>query len=65
MSERDIDELFRRFAILDAELKEIRKELTEVKQQSSSTAWYQKHGTTGPVAYSFSDHLHIGKRDEN
>ncbi len=55
MSERDIDELFRRFAILDAELKEIRKELAEVKQQSPSTAWYQKYGTNGSVAYNVTE----------
>ncbi len=61
MTDLDIDELFRRFAILDAELKEIRRELAEVKQQSCSTAWSQKYVTP----YSFSDHLHIGKRDEN
>ena len=30
-SDRDIDELFRKFAILDAELKELRKEVGEMK----------------------------------
>lgn len=30
-SDRDIDELFRKFAILDAELKELRKDVGEMK----------------------------------
>ena len=45
MSQIDIDELFRKFTILDAELKELRKEVGEMK-------WYAQHGTTGAVAYS-------------
>ena len=44
MSERDIDELFRKFSILDAELKQLRVEVGEIK-------WYQQHGTKGAVAY--------------
>lgn len=31
MSDRDIDELFRKFAILDTELKQLRKEVGEIK----------------------------------
>lgn len=45
MSDRDIDELFRRFADLDRELKELRTEVNQLK-------WYQQHGTNGAVAYS-------------
>jgi len=44
-SDRDIDELFRKFTELDAELKELKKEVSEIK-------WYQQHGTKGTVAYS-------------
>lgn len=45
MSDRDIDELFRRFYDLDRELKELRTEVNQLK-------WYQQHGTNGAVAYS-------------
>lgn len=45
MSQLDIDELFRKFGILDEELKQLRKEVGEIK-------WYAQHGTTGAVAYS-------------
>lgn len=47
MSDRDIDELFRRFADLDRELKDLRTEVNQLK-------WYQQHGTNGAVAYSAS-----------
>lgn len=43
-SDIDIDNLFKKFAILDAELKELKKEIGEIK-------WFVKHGTTGAVAY--------------
>lgn len=45
MSDRDIDELFRKFKELDVELKELRREVSEIK-------WYTQHGTSGAVAYS-------------
>lgn len=50
MSDRDIDELFRRFYDLDRELKELRTEVSQLK-------WYQQHGTNGAVAYSTTNEL--------
>lgn len=41
----DFVQLYVRLEKLDKELKDLRKELGEIK-------WYQQHGTTGPVALS-------------
>lgn len=41
----DFVQLYVRLEKLDAELKELRKEVGEIK-------WYQQHGTAGSVAYS-------------
>lgn len=45
MTDTDLLLIYKRFEEIDRELKELRKEVGEVK-------WYQQHGTTGPVAYS-------------
>jgi hypothetical protein len=41
----DFVQLYVRLEKLDAELKELREEVGQIK-------WYQQHGTTGPVAFS-------------
>lgn len=50
MTQIDIDALFRKFAELDVELKQLRKEVGEMKWYAASQT--QHHGTTGAVAYS-------------
>lgn len=58
MTDRDIDELFRRFADLDRELKELRTEVNQLK-------WYQQHGTNGAVAYSANSAKWVPQWEEN
>lgn len=45
MSDYDFIQLYKKLEVLDRELKELRREVGEMK-------WYQQHGTTGAVAYS-------------
>lgn len=45
MSELDLKLIYERFSEIDKQLTQLRQELNEFK-------WYQKHGTTGAVAYS-------------
>lgn len=45
MSSLDIDKLYQKFVELDKELKELKKEVSEIK-------WKQQYGHSGDVAYS-------------
>lgn len=45
MTETDLILIYKRFEEIDRELKDLRKEVGEIK-------WYQQHGTTGAVAFS-------------
>lgn len=45
MTDTDLVLIYKRFKEIDAELKELRKEVGEIK-------WYQQHVTTSPVAFS-------------
>lgn len=45
MSSLDIDKLYKKWVELDKELKELKKEVSEIK-------WKQQYGHSGAVAYS-------------
>ena len=61
MSERDIDELFRKFATLDAELKELRREISQLKPAGLQFGGYLTPSTQ-PVQWPRESHTDYLKR---